>query len=130
MGLTIDICNNVEQYEESVVAGFNLKKTLYIGASVLVGAACIAVFYFVFHINILISVYMMMPFVAPIVIKGFYRDGKGSLLKELLNLRSKSKPLVFRSTEVAPVNVMDSDKKDKVNGKKIFRAGKIIFKDK
>ena len=128
MGLTVDICNDVEQYEESVVAGFNLKKTLYIGAAVLVGAACIAFFYFVLHINILLSVYLMMPFVAPIVIKGFYRDGKGSFLKDILGMRKKSKPLVYHSTEIAPA-VIQSEKKDIRDGQKEkFRAGKITFK--
>lgn len=129
MGLTIDICNDVEQYEESVVAGFNLKKTLYIGAAVVVGAAGMALFYFVFHINILISVYMIMPLVAPIIIKGFYREGKGSLLKDLLSMGKKSKPLVFRSTEIAPVEIIQSEKRERTDGKKKgFITGKTADK--
>lgn len=129
MGLTIDICNNIEQYEENVVAGFNLKKTLYIGAAVLVGAACMAVFYFIFHINILISVYLMMPFVAPIIIKGFYREGKGSFIHDFFGWRKKSIPLVYRSTETAPVMSIQSVKKDAADEqKKKFRTGKTAFK--
>ncbi|MBP3609468.1 MAG: PrgI family protein [Lachnospiraceae bacterium] len=119
MGLTIDICNDVEQYEESVVAGFNLKKTLCIGAAVIVGAAGMALFHFAFHINILVSVYMMMPLVAPIIIKGFYREGKGSLLKDILGMGKKSKPLVFRSTETAPVETVQDEKKERSGWEKV-----------
>lgn len=129
MGLIIDICNNVEQYEESVVAGFNLKKTLYIGASVLVGAVCMATFMFVFHINIIVSVYLMMPCVAPIIFKGFYREGKGSLIKDLLSMGKKSKPLVYCSTEMAPAGTVLQEKKEVIHGqKKMFRTGKTTNK--
>lgn len=131
MGLVIDICNDVEQYEESVVAGFNLKKTLYIGAAVLSGAVCMAIFIFVFHINIVISAYLMMPFVAPIILKGFYREGKGSFIKDLLNMRRKSKPLVYCSTEMVQAVSIQQEKKDSTHGKKkVLRTRKITSNGK
>ena len=58
--------------------------------------------YFVLHIHILAAAYIMMPIMAPIAMKGLNKDKKGSLLKDILGIGNKTKPLIFQSTEEAP----------------------------
>lgn len=99
MGLIINMCNDVEKYEESVMGGFNLKKTLYILSAVLVGAAVMAVLYFVLHVNIILSAYLMILFIVPIILKGFYGQGRGSFIQNIKGFFVKKKPLMYCSTE-------------------------------
>ena len=98
MGLTIELCNDIGKYEENVIGGFNIRKTLTILVAVLIGAGTMAFSYFVLHLPIIVSVYIMIPVLIPVVFKGFYGK-KSSLLKILKQMYTKKKPLVYRSTE-------------------------------
>ena len=98
MGLTIELCNDIEKYEENVVGGFNIRKTLTIFVAVLIGAGTMAFSYFVLHLPIIVSVYVMIPVLIPVVFKGFYGK-KSSFIKMLKQMYTKKKPLVYRSTE-------------------------------
>lgn len=98
MGLTIELCNDIEKYEENVVGGFNIRKTLTIFISVLIGARTMAFSYFVLQLPIIVSVYVMIPVLIPVVFKGFYGK-QSSLIKMFKQMYTKKKPLVYRSTE-------------------------------
>lgn len=121
MGLTVNLCNDVEKYEESVFGGFSVKKVLYILAAVLAGGATMAFSYFVVHVPIIVSVYLMVPVVIPIIMKGFYGTGRGSWLNILLTSMKKGAPLVYQSTEAADMTVVEDE-----NGKKKRSEKQII----
>lgn len=105
MGITIDMCHNIEKYKEEVVMGFDWKKSLYLIGAVLVGAGATFLFYKVFGWNILASVYAMMPFAGIIVFFGFYtKNGLtfGQIIRRKIKKANRS-PLVYRSTECRAV---------------------------
>ena len=106
MGLTIELCNDIEKYEENVVGGFNIRKTLTIFIAVLIGAATMAFSYFVLHLPIIVSVYVMIPVLIPVVFKGFYGK-QSSLLKTFKQMYAKKKPLVYRSRSTEKSSLSD-----------------------
>ena len=123
MGLTINMCNDVEKYEEAVMGGFNLRKTLYVILGVIAGGVTMAVSYFLLHIPILASVFIMIPVVIMVVSRGFFEGGSGSLIKEILSMRKKRKPLTYRSTEVAmtPAVTVRKEEDGKEKGRRKLR---------
>lgn len=101
MGMTIEMCNDIENYEENVIAGFNARKTIYLILAVLVGAGAMAFFYFVCKMNLNLAVYPMAIVVAPIILIGFYtKDGMtfGQYLKKSFS-KQAFKPIPYQSTE-------------------------------
>lgn len=101
MGLTIDMCNDIEKYEESVLIGMNAKKTLYFIAAAVVGIGAMFLFYKVFHWNLIISAYAMMPFSGIIILSGFSSQNGLTLGQTVLRRLKKTnyKPLTYCSTE-------------------------------
>lgn len=146
MGMTIDMCHDIEKYKEDVLMGFDWKKSLYFIAAVLVGAGTIFFFYKVLGWNILVSVYAMMPFAGIIVFLGFYtKNGLtfGQIIRRKVK-RANVKPLEYRSTECRAcyeaINLADpafkvqteEDKQDEINRmlKKLkigLIAGGVVF---
>ena len=116
MGLIINMCNDVEKYEENVMGGFNLKKTFYILLAVLVGAVVMAFLYFVLHVNIILCVYLMMLFIVPIILKGFYGQVQGSFIQNIKGLFVKKRPLMYCSTETVFAKIVEQ--KEMQGGKK------------
>lgn len=112
MGLTINMCNDVEKYEEAVMGGFTLKKTLYVILDVIAGGGTMAISYFLLNIPILASVFIMIPVVILVVSKGFFEGGSGSLIKEILLMKKKRKPLTYQSTEVAMASAVTVRKEE------------------
>lgn len=117
MGLTVSMCNDVEKYEESVFGGFSVKKLFFLLLAALVGAAVMAFFTFVLHVHIMVSVFLMMPVVVPIIMRGFYGGGSVSLVHGILAALRKKKPLTYQSTE-ARRGVAMPEKKDGKHGEK------------
>lgn len=117
MGLTINMCNDVEKYEESVFGNFSAKKLLFLLLAALAGAAAMAFFTFVLHVHIMVSVFLMVPVVVPIIMRGFYGGGSASLVHGILAALKKKKPLTYQSTEVRREMPMP-EKRDGRNGEK------------
>lgn len=117
MGLTINMCNDVEKYEESVFGNFSAKKLLFLLLAALAGAAAMTFFTFVLHVHIMASVFLMVPVVVPIIMRGFYGGGSASLVHGILWVLKKKKPLTYQSTEARRGAAMP-EKKDGKNGKK------------
>lgn len=116
MGLTVSMCHDIEKYEESEVGGFGIRKFFYIVLGVAAGAATMAFLYFVLHVHILVAVYLMVPVVVLVISKGFYGKGRVSLVKGILMMFHKPKPLTYQSTETSSVRV-STDKKEGMDGK-------------
>lgn len=101
MGLTIDMCHDIENYKEDVVMGFDWKKSLYFIGAILVGAGSVFLFYKVLGWNLLVSVYAMMPLASAVVFCGFYtKNGMtfGQIIRRKIQ-KVNSTPIVSRSTE-------------------------------
>lgn len=101
MGLSVDMCHDVEKYEESIAMGLNAKKFLYFAVAAVAGGLSVLLFYKVFKWHIMASVYGMMPISGVIVMTGFYTSN-GMTFGQILKRRFKktnSKPLVYKSTE-------------------------------
>ena len=74
--LNVQVSKNVEDYQESVVAGLNFEKTLYSVAALVVGGVLMTFITLVFNIDINIAFWIAMPFMAFIIFLGFYsKDG-------------------------------------------------------
>jgi hypothetical protein len=101
MALSVDTCNDIEKYEESVVAGLNAKKTAYTAVAILVGGVFGLLVYYFFHLPMILCVYAATPATGIVIMLGFYeRDGM-TLLQLMKNKKRKNqnKPICFVSTE-------------------------------
>lgn len=100
MSVRIDVCKDIEKYQESLFAGFNLKQTLVIGAALAVGASTAAVCIFILNIPAIISGYLMLPVCIPIILIGFSnKDGMGYLERRRRKRSLKKMNLYNISTE-------------------------------
>lgn len=117
MGLTVTMCHDIEKYEESEIGGLGLKKILVIALGIISGAMGMSVSYFILHIPLMISVYLMLPVVIFVISRGLYGKGKMSLFQEIFNFRKvQKKPLTYQSTENLQMEV-STEKKEGTNGK-------------
>lgn len=101
MGLTIDMCRDIEKYEEGVVMGLNAKKSICVIIAAFVGAGMVALFYKVLGWNLIVSVYAMIPFCGVVILSGFYTSNGltfGQMIRRKLK-RANEKPLLYKSTE-------------------------------
>lgn len=122
MGLTVTMCHDIEKYEESEMGGLGVKKILAIALGIISGAVCMSVLYFILHIPLMISVYLMLPVVIFVISRGFYGKGKMSLLQGILSFRrAEQKPLTYQSTENVKMEVR-TEKKEETNGKEKKRG--------
>lgn len=105
MGLTVDMCHDIESYKEDVIVGFDWKKSIYIIVAAVIGVGTIFFFYKILGWSMFISVYASSPFPAVIVMSGFYAKN-GRTFFQVLRRKIKKvneKPLVYKSTECRKV---------------------------
>lgn len=69
--MQIPMAYKVESYKESLFMGFPLRQSLHMIAGMVVIGTVMALMVLAFHINILIAMYIGLPFAAPIIIAGF-----------------------------------------------------------
>lgn len=101
MGLTVEMCHDIESYKEDVIVGFDWKKSIYIVVAAAVGVGTIFFFYKILGWSMFISVYAASPFSGLIILSGFYQRNGLTFLQMLRRKIKKvnGKPLVYRSTE-------------------------------
>lgn len=124
MGLTIDMCRDVEKYEEGVVMGLNAKKSICVIIAALTGAGIVALFHKVFGWSLVVSVYAMVPFCGVIILSGFYTSNGltfWQMIRRKLK-RANEKPLFYKSTEcravyeaAAPETAAPEDKRSEID---------------
>lgn len=93
MSINIDVCNDVENYQESVIMGFTAKQVIWIIVILLAGAAQILLLYFVAGVSILAAAYMSMPLCIALGAKGFMNKKISTI-----NFRG-NKVLTYQSSE-------------------------------
>lgn len=101
MGLTVEMCHDIESYKEDVIVGFDWKKSIYIVVAAAVGVGTIFFFYKILGWSMFISVYAASPFSGLIILSGFYQKNGLTFLQMLRRKIKKvnEQPLVYRSTE-------------------------------
>lgn len=99
--LSIDTNSDIDDYKESIVAGLNLKETLWAGLGVVSAAAAILVLTMLIHIPLTLSIYIASPVAVPFILTGFFqKDGMGFWQRFWRKRNRKlSKPLSYVSTE-------------------------------
>lgn len=99
--LFIDTNSDIDDYKESIVAGLNLKETLWAGLGVVSAAAAILVLTMLIHIPLTLSIYIASPVAVPFILTGFFqKDGMGFWQRFWRKRNRKlSKPLSYVSTE-------------------------------
>lgn len=127
-------CNkNIEDYKSDVVAGFDLKETLSIGAGIVIGVIVIFVMYKLVHVPLIFCPYIAIPFVVVPIIGKFYRkNGMGFLenRKKIKELNS-AKVLLYKTENAASYSrYLEATKQHKENTsddkfEKILRKMKI-----
>lgn len=98
--LSININQDVEQYRETVAAGMDAKQTLTVIGATAVGAVQMLLFYGILHLPAILSVYLSIPLVIPVIMKGF-GNKDGLTVKERLQyvLKKDYRPLGYVSLE-------------------------------
>ena len=101
MALSIDTCNDIEKYEESVVAGLNAKKTICVAIALVCGGITSLMLYYLLHWQMIFCVYGATPITGVVIMFGFYeKDGMDfiGMLKNRLQ-KNQNKPICYISTE-------------------------------
>ena len=101
MALSIDTCNDIEKYEEAVVAGLNAKKTICVTIALICGGISSLILYYLLHWQMIFCVYGATPITCVVIMFGFYeKDGMNfiGMLKNRLQ-KNQNKPICYISTE-------------------------------
>lgn len=128
--LSININKDVEQYQESVLAGFNAAQFIVIVFGVAAFAGTFALFHFVLHIPMMLCIYIALIPAIPIVLLGFgSKNGMSFFERMKRTLRRKKKPLFYESTETAAAySKVEKKKCDEKEAKMEFEYAKKRMK--
>lgn len=66
--LSIDTNSDIDDYKESIIAGLNLKETLWAGLGIVSAAAAVLVLTMFIHIPLTLSIYIASPVAAPFIL--------------------------------------------------------------
>jgi len=99
--LSIDTNSDIDDYKESIVAGLNLKETLWAGLGILSAASVILILTMLVHIPLIFSIYIGSPVAVPFILTGFFQKDGMSFWQRFRRKRNKrlSRPLSYVSTE-------------------------------
>lgn len=99
--LSIDTNSDIDDYKESIVAGLNLKETLWAGLGILSAASVILILTMLIHIPLTFSIYIGSPAAVPFILTGFFQKDGMSFWQRFRRKRNKrlSRPLSYISTE-------------------------------
>lgn len=125
--LSVNINRDVEQYQESVMAGMNAKQTIAILAALLIGAGAVCFGYFFLGIPIEMAVYLAVPFSAPIILSVFGKDGDITIWEKIRGAGKKQ--FFYGSTEIYAVRVKRSNMEDQDRRKWTLRHSVTVHKE-
>ena len=99
--LSIDTNSDIDDYKESIIAGLNLKETLWAGLGVVSAAVAILILTMIIHIPLTLSIYIASPVAVPFILTGFFQRDGMSFWQRFRRKRNKklSRPLSYVSTE-------------------------------
>ncbi len=99
--LSIDTNSDIDDYKESIIAGLNLKETLWAGLGIVSAAAAVLVLTMFIHIPLTLSIYIASPVAAPFILTGFFQKDGMSFWQRFRRKRNRklSRPLSYVSTE-------------------------------
>lgn len=100
--MVIEMNEDIEKYEETVVMGLTARQAIFSFLSLMVGAGIILFLYFCVGIGIMVSCYIAIPFVMPIALMGFYKYNGMNFFQFFSRFIASfrlSKPLLYQSTE-------------------------------
>lgn len=134
--MIIEINEDIEKYEETVVMGLTAQQTLFSTLALLTGAGIILILYFYAGMGIMASCYISIPFIIPIALMGFYKyNGMNffQFFSRFLKSFNMSKPLLYKSTEsmraydklLTMPETKPKKRTDEKNGKKIIKKCRL-----
>lgn len=99
--LSIDTNSDIDDYKESIIAGLNLKETLWAGLGVLSSVVTILVLTMLIHIPLTLSIYIASPVAVPFILTGFFQKDGMNFWQRFRRKRNRklSRPLSYVSTE-------------------------------
>lgn len=99
--LQINVNRNIDDYKESVIAGFSARETLFIGVGLMASVSCMLILTLFLHIPLVMAMYGSLPACIPFVLTGFFsKDGMSYWQrKKLQKIRKQMQPLSYVSTE-------------------------------
>lgn len=99
--LSININKDVEQYQESVLAGFNASQIIYLGLGGLAFGGSFALLHYTLSIPMMLCVYISIVPCAPFILMGFGAKNGMSFFERMKKMLGRKKePLWFLSTEL------------------------------
>lgn len=101
MALSIDTCNDIEKYEEAVIAGMNAKKSIMAIIAVACGGIVTLMLSLLLHLELILCIYAATPVTGLIIVLGFDEKDGMSLFQRMKNKSRKNqdKPICYMSTE-------------------------------
>lgn len=128
--LSININKDVEQYQESVLAGFNASQfiTIVLGMGVFGGA--FALLHYIAHVPVMACVYVSLIPAVPIILLGFGSKNGMSFFERLKRtLNRKKVPLFYEATESAAYyRLLEGNRTDEREEKQEFEKAKKRMK--
>lgn len=124
--LSININKDVEQYQESVLAGFNASQFIAIVLGIGVFAGTFALLHYVVHIPMMVCIYVALVPAIPVVLIGFgSKNGMSFFERVKRTLNRKKVPLFYEATESAVAyRVLERSKRDEKEEKVEFENAK------
>lgn len=103
MSVSVEVCKDIEQFQETVVAGMDAKHTLFAIAGLLVGCITGGVCHFLLHAGNAITMYAVMLTAIPIIFIGFLdKDGMGIMERLRRGRRLKKEGILYNKSTESP----------------------------
>ncbi len=98
--LSINMNQDVEQYQEPVVAGFNARQTIYGLLALAAGSALVCILYFVCKVPLIGGIYAAMPLCAVIMLPALGKQYGLTVTERIRGSNRRGRVLLYGSTAV------------------------------
>lgn len=130
MSVSLSICKDIEDYNESVLAGMNAAQTTFFLAGFIVGGGAGLASYLIFHIPVIACGYISAFIAAPVILMGFTQKNGMNIFQRLKKSRElKMEGTVYPVSTECPEKIEELikaasriDKTEEMNAEEITKA--------
>lgn len=103
MSVSVEVCKDIEQFQETVVAGMDAKHTVFAIAGIAVGSITGGICHLVFHLSNAVTMYAVMFAAIPVIFIGFLdKDGMGIIERLKRSRALKNSHVLYNISTESP----------------------------
>lgn len=122
--LSININQDVEQYQETVAAGMNAKQTIAAILSILAAALVVCIAYFGFGIPLKAAIYIAIPVCVPIMLPALGKQYGLTVMERFKGSNRRKHVVAFATTRSLQITKTTQES----DGKNAERKKRVIFR--